>query len=69
MLEIIISFFVFIIVVLIMNIGVKFGRQALQGSCGGLNKTNGIESDCHGQCRRPCSRKKTRLKRDNRNRG
>jgi len=58
MIEIIVSFFVFLIVVLGMSIGVCYGRQALQGSCGGLNKISGIESDCNGQCGKPCSRKK-----------
>ncbi len=58
MIEIILSFLVFIIVVLSMSIGVFYGRRALRGSCGGLNKISGIDSDCGGQCRRPCARRK-----------
>ncbi len=57
MIEIILSFFIFIIIVLAMSIGVRFGRNALQGSCGGLTKIPGIESDCNGQCKRPCAKK------------
>ncbi|VAW66209.1 hypothetical protein MNBD_GAMMA09-3454 [hydrothermal vent metagenome] len=57
MLEIILSFVVFVVVVLGMSIGIKFGRNTLQGSCGGLNQIPGIESDCNGQCKRPCAKK------------
>lgn len=62
MIEIVLSFFVFIIVVLAMSIGIRFGRPSLQGSCGGLNQIPGIESDCNGQCQRSCPRKTRRIK-------
>jgi len=58
MVEIILSFLVFLIVMLGMSIGVCYGRRALQGSCGGLNKIPGIESDCDGQCHQPCPKRK-----------
>ena len=61
MLEIILSFLVFLIVVLAMSIGISFGRQALQGSCGGLNKIPGIKSDCNGLCRSACPNRKKQV--------
>jgi hypothetical protein len=60
MIEIILSFFILLIVVLIMSIGILYGRRGLQGSCGGLNKIPGIKSDCNGQCHRVCRNKKTK---------
>jgi hypothetical protein len=48
------SFFVFLIVVLAMSLGVIFSDRRIEGSCGGLNRVPGVDSDCGGQCRRPC---------------
>jgi len=43
--EFIITFFVFVVVMIAMAVGVIFGRQRLQGSCGGLASV-GIEKSC-----------------------
>lgn len=47
-----VSFAVFAIVIFIMAIGVMFGRQAIKGSCGGLN------SDC--ACQEKCEKRHKR---------
>jgi len=41
-----------------MAIGVIFGRPRIEGSCGGLNRVPGVDSDCGGACRRPCARRR-----------
>lgn len=38
-----ITFFIVAIVVLIMSVGVLFGRKPVQGSCGGLNNIDGMK--------------------------
>lgn len=43
--EFIITFFVFLLVVIAMAIGVIFGEKRIQGSCGGLASV-GIEKSC-----------------------
>ena len=58
MIEVLLSFLIFLIVILALGIGVSFGRKPLQGSCGGLNKLSGIKSDCNGLCRRTCPNRK-----------
>ncbi|WP_100751686.1 (Na+)-NQR maturation NqrM [Vibrio salilacus] len=42
----VISFIVFLVVVVLMAIGVIFKRQAIQGSCGGLANIE-IERECN----------------------
>ncbi len=39
------SFMLFAVVILIMSVGVIMGRKPVQGSCGGLNRIDGI-----GEC-------------------
>ena len=51
------AFAVFGLMVLLMSIGVLFGRRAIQGSCGGINNIPGLKSDCAGNCSRPCPNK------------
>lgn len=48
--------FVFIaLMILIMSVGVLFGRKPVQGSCGGLNKIDGMgECDLCGGDRAKC---------------
>ncbi|HKK02490.1 MAG TPA: (Na+)-NQR maturation NqrM [Gammaproteobacteria bacterium] len=41
-----------------MSIGVMAGRGRIEGSCGGLNRVAGVDSDCGGACRRPCARRR-----------
>lgn len=40
---------VMLTVILLMSIGVLFGRRAISGSCGGLNQTGGCAL-CSGDC-------------------
>lgn len=50
-----ITFGIFLIVILLMAIGVMLNRRAIQGSCGGLN-TMGIERAC--DCEEVCDEHK-----------
>lgn len=43
--EFIVTFVIFLLVVVAMAVGVIFGRKRLQGSCGGLSSV-GIEKSC-----------------------
>lgn len=45
-----IAFVVIAIAVLGMAVGVLFGRRGIQGSCGGLNTIQGLESSCSACC-------------------
>jgi len=58
MIEWLLTLLVFIGVVAGMAIGVIKGRQAISGSCGGLNRIPGVESDCGGVCRAKCKKRK-----------
>lgn len=54
--EFIITFFVFVVVIIAMAVGVIFGRKRLQGSCGGLASV-GIDKSC--DCDTVCAREQT----------
>lgn len=54
----VIAFLLFATVIAAMSIGVMAGRNRIEGSCGGLNRVAGVESDCGGSCRRPCARRR-----------
>jgi hypothetical protein len=41
----IVTFFIFLLVIAAMAVGVIFGRKRIQGSCGGLSSV-GIEKSC-----------------------
>ena len=43
------AFFIILLAVMAMAIGVIFGRSAIKGSCGGLNKI-GLSGSCGGTC-------------------
>ncbi|HHZ70487.1 MAG TPA: (Na+)-NQR maturation NqrM [Methylococcaceae bacterium] len=47
----IITFFFMLTIVLIMAVGVIFGRQAIKGSCGGANNGNCV-------CLKKCAKRK-----------
>jgi hypothetical protein len=51
MTEIIIGFFVFLIVVALMSVGELFGKHDIAGSCGHACKIPGVEPLCGGSCR------------------
>lgn len=54
----VLAFLVFATAIGGMAIGVMFGRRRIEGSCGGLNRVAGVDSDCGGACRRPCARRR-----------
>ncbi len=54
------TFFIMLIAVLAMAIGVLFGRHGIQGSCGGLNNLKGFEDSCSA-CSEPCEKRKKAL--------
>jgi hypothetical protein len=58
---ILLAFAAFGLMVVLMSIGVLFGRRAIQGSCGGINNIPGLQSDCSGSCSRPCPNKARRV--------
>lgn len=58
MIEWLLTMLIFVAVMAAMAIGVIKGRQAISGSCGGLNRIPGVESDCGGTCRATCKKRK-----------
>ena len=58
MAEILLSIVIFALVAVALGLGVLRGRGAIEGSCGGLNRIPGVESDCGGTCRRPCKKRR-----------
>lgn len=58
MITFLIAFLLFATAIAVMSIGVMAGRRRIEGSCGGLNRLPGVESDCGGACRRPCARRR-----------
>jgi hypothetical protein len=58
MIEWLFTLLVFLAVVAAMAVGVLRGGRAISGSCGGLSRIPGIESDCGGTCRNPCKYRK-----------
>lgn len=56
MIEMFVSFLVFLFVIAAMSLGLLRGKR-VEGSCGGLNNIPGVEPDCGGACRRPCKRR------------
>ena len=54
----VIAFLLFATAIAAMAVGIMFGRPRIEGSCGGLNRIPGAESDCGGACRRPCARRR-----------
>ena len=61
MAEILLSIPLFMLAFAGLALGVLWGRRGITGSCGGLNRIPGVESDCAGACRagRPCPRRTT----------
>jgi len=51
MFTVIVTFAAFVLVIVLMAVGVLFGRKAIQGSCGGLN-TVGVDKVCN--CEQTC---------------
>jgi len=53
-----ITFTVFIFMALALALGLLFGREGIQGSCGGLNRIPGLEGSCGACTNKRCPRKK-----------
>jgi len=58
MTEFLFSIVIFALAAVALGIGVLRGRGAIEGSCGGLNRIPGVESDCGGSCRHPCKKRR-----------
>jgi len=61
MTTLVLSFAVFLLAVLGMALGALVSGRRIEGSCGGLNRIPGVESDCGGTCRRPCAARRQAL--------
>lgn len=56
------AFCVFVAAVVGMALGLVLSGRRIEGSCGGLNRIPGVESDCGGACRQPCERRRKAIK-------
>ncbi|WP_348674321.1 (Na+)-NQR maturation NqrM [uncultured Abyssibacter sp.] len=45
-----VTFVIMLVVVAAMSVGVMARREPIKGSCGGLNKLDGIDCACKGSC-------------------
>lgn len=54
-----ITFGVIVVLVLLMAIGVIFGRKPIAGSCGGYQA---IDVECAAGCKNPCEKRLARMK-------
>ncbi|MDH4030625.1 MAG: (Na+)-NQR maturation NqrM [Chromatiales bacterium] len=52
------TFVIFLLAVSGMALGLVLSGRRIEGSCGGLNRVSGMDSDCGGACRRPCPRRR-----------
>lgn len=63
MVTVLVSFFIFAIVMLGMAIGVIVSNREIKGSCGGLNAIDGLEGACDiCEVKEQCERRQRRLK-------
>lgn len=59
MITLLLAVILFFAAVLLMCLGALLGGRRIEGSCGGLERLTGIESDCAGACSgRPCPEKR-----------
>jgi uncharacterized protein len=54
-----VTFGVIVLLVLLMAIGVIFGRKPIAGSCGGYKA---LEVECAAGCKNPCDKRLARMK-------
>lgn len=54
-----VTFSVIALLVLIMAVGVIFGRKPIAGSCGGYKA---LEVECAAGCKNPCDKRLARMK-------
>jgi len=52
------AFAIFLVAVSGLGLGLVLSGRRIEGSCGGLNRIPGVESDCGGACRRPCEKRR-----------
>lgn len=65
MLTVVLTLIVFSLAVLLMCLGSILGGRRIEGSCGGLKRLGGIESDCGGSCTgKSCRKKKSGFERN-----
>ena len=54
-----ITFGVIVLLILLMAVGVIFGRKPIAGSCGGYKA---LDLDCAAGCKEPCEKRLARMK-------
>ncbi|MDD2885742.1 MAG: (Na+)-NQR maturation NqrM [Dechloromonas sp.] len=54
-----VTFGIIVVIVLVMAVGVMFGRKPIAGSCGGYKA---IDADCAFGCKNPCEKRQARMK-------
>lgn len=54
-----VTFSIIVLLVLIMAVGVIFGRKPIAGSCGGYKV---LEVECAAGCKNPCDKRLARMK-------
>lgn len=54
-----ITFGVIVLLILLMAVGVMFGRKPIAGSCGGYKA---LDLDCAAGCKEPCEKRLARMK-------
>jgi len=59
---VLLAFGIFLAAVAGMGLGLVWGGHRIEGSCGGLNRVPGVESDCGGACQQPCERRRRAMK-------
>ncbi len=56
-----VTFFVMLLVVFAMAIGVIFGRPSIKGSCGGLNNDDNAACSCSARKQARCEKRQQKL--------
>lgn len=54
-----VTFGVIVLLVLLMAVGVLFGRKPIAGSCGGYKA---LDIECAAGCKKPCDKRLARMK-------
>ncbi|MDX9943702.1 MAG: (Na+)-NQR maturation NqrM [Azonexus sp.] len=54
-----VTFGIIILLVLLMAVGVIFGRKPIAGSCGGYKA---LDVECAAGCKNPCEKRQARMK-------
>ena len=54
-----VTFGIIVLLVLIMAVGVMFGRKPIAGSCGGYKA---LDAECAAGCKNPCDKRLARMR-------